>query len=126
MTSTSHRRRYDVMCLLGIYLPLGPHQYSKPCYAYDQLQADVATDFSELRIIIFTNAQSIDRICNERSHGVAYLKSDIKLLKPDVKSLLDEPIFSTSVTSLDECINKVSAFDKRLNRLAKHIQGEPA
>ena len=57
---------------------------------------------------------------------MANLKSDIKLLKTDVKSLLDEPIFSISVTSLDECINKVSAFDKRLNRLAKRIQGEPA
>ena len=27
---TSHRRRYDVMCLLGICPPLPP-QYSKPC-----------------------------------------------------------------------------------------------
>ena len=70
----------------------------------NQLQADVATDFCELRNLISTNAQSIDRICNERSNGVANLKSDIKLLKTDMKSLLDEPIFSISVTSLDECV----------------------
>ena len=30
---TSHCRRYDVMCLLGIWPPLAP-QYSKPSYAY--------------------------------------------------------------------------------------------
>lgn len=92
----------------------------------NQLQADVEADLSELRNLISTNAQSIDRICNERSNGVANLKSDIKLLKTDVKNILDEAIFSVSVTSLDECINKVSAFDKRLNRLTKRIQGEPA
>ena len=31
---TSHRRRYDVMCLLGIRPPPCPPQYSKPSYAY--------------------------------------------------------------------------------------------
>ena len=37
--ATSHRRQYDVMCLLGIcprpiILNLAPPQYSKPSYAY--------------------------------------------------------------------------------------------
>ena len=86
--------------------------------------ADITADLSEVRSLISTNAQSIDRICNDRSNGVANIKSVIKLLKTDVKNIQDEPIFSVSVISLGECLNKVSSFDKQINKLERRIQVE--
>ena len=72
----------------------------------NQLQADVATDFSELRNLISTNAQSIDRICNERSNGVANLKSDIKLLKTDVKIFWMNLYFPSALPPLTSVLIK--------------------
>ena len=89
-----------------------------------KLETDITADLSEVRSLISTNAQSIDRICNDRSNGVANIKSDIKLLKTDVKNIQDEPIFSVSVISLGECLNKVSSFDKKINKLERRIQVE--
>ena len=88
----------------------------------NQLQADITGDISEVRSLISTNAQSIERVCNDRSNGVANLKSDIKLLHSEVKSILDDPVFSISVSSIGESINKMSAFDSRLNKLEKRVQ----
>ena len=88
----------------------------------NQLQADITGDISEVRSLISTNAQSIERVCNDRSNGVANLKSDIKLLHSEVKSILDDPVFSISVSSIGESINKMSACDSRLNKLEKRVQ----
>ena len=52
------------------------------------------------------------------------IKSDIKLLKTDVKNIQDEPIFSVNVTFLGECMKKWTAFDKKTNKLEKRVHGE--
>ena len=39
-----------------------------------------------------------------------------------MKTRLDDPVFSVSITSIAECLDEVSSVDKRLNRLEKHIQ----
>ena len=56
----------------------------------NRLHMDITADFSEVRTLISTNAQSIDRVCSERSNGVASLKSDIKQMKADIKSISDD------------------------------------
>ena len=76
----------------------------------NKLETEITADLNEVRSLISRNAQSIDRICNDHSNGVENIKSDIKLLITDVKNIHDEPIFSVSVISLGECLNKVSSF----------------
>ena len=90
----------------------------------NKLESNITADLSEVQSLLSTNAQSIERICNDRSNGVANIKSDIKLLKVDVKTIQEEPIFSVNVTSLGESLNKISAFDKKLNKLEKRILTE--
>ena len=41
-----------------------------------------------------------------------------------MKTIQEEPIFSVNVTSLGESLNKISAFDKKLNKLEKRILTE--
>ena len=90
----------------------------------NELRTECTADLNETRGLIATNAQSVDRICNERSNGIANIKSEIKLIKTDVKNILDEPILTVRVTSLHENINKVSALEKRLGKLEKRVPVE--
>lgn len=84
----------------------------------NQLQTDIASDISEIRPLKSTNAQSIERICDDHSNGVTNMKSDIKLINSEVKSILDDPVFSVSVS----LITKIMALDDRLNKLEKRAQ----
>ena len=89
----------------------------------NQLQNDISSDICEVRSLISTNAQSIERVCDDRSNGVANIKSEIKHLNSEMKIILDDPVFSVSVSSLRENINKISTFDSRLNKLEKRVKG---
>ena len=79
-----------------------------------------------LRAFISTNAQSIDRLCDERSNGVANLKSDIKQMKADMKTMSDDPVFSANISTVNNSAEKISSFDKRLCRLEKRVQSSAA
>ena len=92
----------------------------------NQLHMDFAADISESRTLISTNAQLIDRVCSERLNGVPNLKSDIKQMKADIKSISDDPVFSVSIASVRESLEKVSTFDKRFSRLEKRVQDSVA
>ena len=91
-----------------------------------QLNTDISSDISEVRAFISTNAQSIDRLCDERSNGVANLKSDIKQMKADMKTMSDDPVFSANISTVNNSAEKISSFDKRLSRLEKRVQSSAA
>ena len=89
-----------------------------------QVNADCESELKELRSLITINALSIDRVCNERSNGVANIKGELKQIKSDVKALLEEPVLSVNVAEMKECMVRFNSFEKRLNRLDKRLQGE--
>ena len=92
-----------------------------------QLSTDISADLSEVRAFIPTNAQSIDRLCDERSNGVANLRSDIMQMKADMKTMSDDPVrFSVNISSVNNSAGKISSFDKRLSRLEKRVNSSAA
>ena len=91
-----------------------------------QLSTDISADLSEVRAFISTNAQSIDRLCDERSNGVANLRSDIRQMKDDLKTMSDDPVFSVNISSVNNSAEKISSFDKRLSRLEKRVNSSAA
>ena len=56
-----------------------------------QLRTDCNSELSELRSLVSTNAQSVERVCNEKSNGIANIKSEPRQIKTDVKNILDDP-----------------------------------
>ncbi|MEW8561695.1 MAG: hypothetical protein AB2541_06300, partial [Candidatus Thiodiazotropha sp.] len=88
-----------------------------------EIQSSYDSELSELRMLISTNALSIERLSSEKSNGVASLKSDIKLIKSDIKNIQDEPVFSVNTAALGESMVKVGTFEKRLGRVEKRLQG---
>ena len=50
-----------------------------------QIKVELETELRELQTLVSTNAISIGQICDEKSNGVASIKSDIKLVKSNLK-----------------------------------------
>ena len=71
-----------------------------------------------------TNALSIDRICDEKSNGVANIKSNIKLVKSSLKRLEDEPVFEVDIKSVIDRTGKISSLEKRLSKLERRSQAD--
>ena len=71
-----------------------------------------------------TNALSIDRICDEKSNGVANIKSDIKLVKSSLKRLEDEPVFEVDIKYVIGRTGNISSLEKRLSKLERRSQAD--
>ena len=82
-----------------------------------QLRTDCNSEISELRSLVSTNARSVERVCNEKSNGIANIKSELRQIKTDVKNIFDDPSMSFHVKSLDENIAKVGSLEKGLTSL---------
>ena len=83
-------------------------------------------ELNELRELISTNALSIERLCNEKSNGIANKKSEIKLIQSTVKSISDDPIFKLHVPQTKDCVTKLNNLENKINRIEKRIQsGKP-
>ena len=78
-----------------------------------QVKDDLETELRELQTLVSTNALSIDRICDEKSNGVASIKSDIKLVKSSLKRLEDEPVFEVDIKSVIDRTGKISSLEKK-------------
>ena len=89
-----------------------------------QVKDDLETELRELQTLVSTNALSIDRICDEKSNGVANIKSDIKLVKSSLKRLEDEPVFEVDIKSVIDPTGKISSLEKRLSKLERRSQAD--
>ena len=58
-----------------------------------QIKVELETELQELQTLVSTNSKSIERICDEKSNGVASIKGDIKLVKSNLERLEEEPLF---------------------------------
>ena len=57
-----------------------------------RVNTEVESELKEIRPLISANALSVDRIVDEKSNGLACIKSGMKQIKSDVKSLKEEPV----------------------------------
>ena len=71
-----------------------------------------------------TNAISIDWICDEKSNGVASIKSDIKLVKSNLKRLEEEPVFGVDIKSVVDSNVKINSLEKRFSKLEQPSQAD--
>ena len=89
-----------------------------------QFKDDCEIDLNELRSLVSTNAMSIDRICDEKSNGIATIKSEMKRIKSDFKKIEDEPVFNVNINSLVESSAKVKMLERKLVKLEKRLQAD--
>ena len=89
-----------------------------------RVTTEVESELKEVRSLISANALSIDRIVDEKSNGLACIKSGMKQIKSDFKSLKEEPVFSINISQVEDCIAKFSKMEKKVNRLDKRLQSD--
>ena len=94
--------------------------------AIRSVNSDIETELNELRSLISTNALSIDRICDEKSNGVVSMRGEIKQIKSDVKSIMEDPVLTLNVVQVKDSVAKLSSLEKRLNRLDKRLHNDKA
>ena len=92
--------------------------------AIRSVNSDVETELNELRTLISTNALSVDRICDEKSNGVANIRGEIKQIKADVKTIMEEPVLTLDVRQVKDSVVKLSFIERRINRLEKRVQSD--
>ncbi|MEW8548092.1 MAG: hypothetical protein AB2693_31705, partial [Candidatus Thiodiazotropha sp.] len=92
----------------------------------NQLKGDCEAEQSELRSLINTNALSVDRVCNEKSNGIAHIKSELKQIKSDVKQIMEDPIFSVNTKMLEEKSGKIGSIEKRLSKMERRLHSDPS
>ena len=66
----------------------------------------VKIDISDLCDDVYTNAQSISRIVDEKSNGNAALKTEIKLVRNDLKEVQDEISIEADVKRIESVNEK--------------------
>ena len=94
--------------------------------AIRSVNSDIETELNELRSLISTNALSIDRVCDEKSNGVVSMRGEIKQIKSDVKSIMEDPVLTLNVVQVKDSVAKLSSLEKRLNRLDKRLHNDKA
>ena len=87
-----------------------------------RVNTEVESELKEIRSLISANALSVDRIVDEKSNGLACIKSGIKQIKSDVKSLKEEPVLSLNVSQVEDCVAKLNSIEKKINRFDKRLQ----
>ena len=92
--------------------------------AIRRVNSDVETELNELRTLISTKALSVDRICDEKSNSVANIRGEIKQIKADVKTIMEEPVLTLDVRQLKDSVAKLSFIERRINRLEKRVQND--
>ena len=88
-------------------------------HCVDKIKRETEADVNDLREQIKTNAQSIDRLCSEKSNGNACIKNDIKTLKSELKCLSDDLVSKVDNCKLEWEIEKTSSLLKRVNKIEK-------
>ena len=83
------------------------------------MNIELQMDVSDLRDEVFTNAQSISRIVDEKSNGNAALKTDIKLIKNDLKEISDVMSTKADVKRIESANEKHAQLIKRVSKLEK-------
>ena len=84
-----------------------------------KVKIELQMDVSDLRDEVFTNAQSISRIVDEKSNGNAALKTDIKLIKNDLKEISDVMSTKADVKRIESANEKHAQLIKRVSKLEK-------
>lgn len=87
-----------------------------------QIKDDLEADLREVWSLVSTNALSIDRICDDKSNGVANIKSEIKLVKSELKKGSEEPILSLNSKSISDSVLKMGTFERRLSRVEQRLK----
>ena len=87
-----------------------------------RVNTEVESELKEIRSLISANALSVDRIVDEKSNGLACIKSGMKQIKSDVKSLKEEPVLSLNISQVEDCMAKFNNMEKKINRLDKRLQ----
>ena len=87
-----------------------------------RVNTEVESEFKEIRSLISANALSVDRIVDEKSNGLACIKSGMKQIKSDIKSLKEEPVLSLNVSQVEDCMAKLNSMEKKINRFDKRLQ----
>ena len=85
-----------------------------------KLQVELQMEIYDLRGEVKTNAQSIDRIVDEKSNCNASLKSDIRLIKAEVKELQDALVNKAESKTVENINEKHAQILKRLNKLERN------
>ena len=86
------------------------------------VSTEVESELKEIIWLISANGLSVDRIVDEKSNGLACIKSGMKQIKSDVKSLKEEPVLSLNVSQVEDCMAKLISMEKKINRFDKRLQ----
>ena len=78
-----------------------------------RVSTEVESELKEIRWLISANRVSVDRIVDEKSNGLACIKSGMKQIKSDVKSLKEEPVLSLNVSQVEDCMAKLNSMEKK-------------
>ena len=80
----------------------------------NSFKSECVAEKNKLKKSVADCAQSIDRICDEESNGIATIKSDVRQIRSDVTSI-DETLDLRCI----ELGNKISALNKHEKRIVK-------
>ena len=80
----------------------------------NSFKSECVAEINKLKKSVADCAQSIDRICDEGSNGIATIKSDVRQIRSDVTSI-DETLDLRCI----ELGNKISALNKHEKRIVK-------
>ena len=85
----------------------------------DIIKRETEADVNDLREQIKINAQSIDRLCSDKSNGNACMKNDLKTLKLDLKCIGDDLESKVDNGKFEREMEKTTSLLKRVNKIEK-------
>ena len=94
-------------------------ELKKPRNGFNSFKTDMVADINKLKRSVAECEQSIARICDEKSNGIATIKSDVRQIRSDITST-DETI-DLRCTDLNQKISIVNKFKKRIAKIESKL-----
>lgn len=94
-------------------------EIKKVQHCVNQTKRETEADVKDLREQIKTNAQSIERLCSDKSNGNACIKNDLKILKSELNCISDDLVSEVDNCKFEKEIEKTTLLLKRVNKIEK-------